>query len=266
MPEKLEAWKNGRNVFGETKDEWLLRMAAEQADGVHIKITVPLEEPHPSPLYSKINTLWKRDKDNKFVIMPGEYSQPEFPNITFWEVTEKIDGMNIRVIFNKDGVRFAGRTDKAQLPKRLLEVLAETFTVEKMAEVFDLSKSNEVTLYGEGYGVKIQKGGGDYLDDQAFVLFDVRIDGIWLTSESVTEMAGKLEIKRVPILNVMPIWEIEAFVQSKPRSMITRKEKMMEGVVCRSDPLVLDRLGKRVIFKLKCKDYEQLERQKEAKK
>lgn len=216
--------------------------------------------------YEKINTLWKRDPDNKFVIMPGEYSQPEFHNITFWEVTEKIDGMNIRVIYNEDGVRFAGRTDKAQMPKRLGEVLAETFTIEKMAEVFDLTKSNEVILYGEGYGAKIQKGGGDYLDDQGFVLFDVLIDGIWLTGESVTEFAESLGIKRVPILNVMPIWKIEAFVQSNPRSVITRKEKMMEGVVCRSDPLVLDRFGKRVIFKIKVKDYEQLERQKEDKK
>lgn len=217
--------------------------------------------------YEKIQTLWKRDPDNKFVIMPGEYSQDEFCNITFWEVSEKVDGMNIRVIYDEDGVRFAGRTDKAQLPKRLSEVLAETFTVEKMAKMFGLwrmmDRKKEVVLYGEGYGAKIQKGGGDYLDDQGFILYDILIDGMWLTGESVTEIAGELGIKRVPIVGTLPIWQIEEFVQSKPRSLIARKlSRMMEGVVCRSDPLVLDRRGKRVIFKLKVKDYEQLERMK----
>ena len=217
-------------------------------------------------VYGKIQTLWKRDPDNKFVIMPGEYSQDEFANITFYEVSEKIDGMNIRVIYNEEGVRFAGRTDKAQMPKRLGEVLAETFTTEKMAEVFDLTKANEVVLYGEGYGAKIQKGGGDYLDDQDFILFDIQIDGMWLTGESVTEFTDSLDIRRVPIVKTMPIWEIEAFVQSRPQSLISLEAKTMEGVVCRSDPLVLDRRGKRVVFKLKCKDYEQLERLEAAKK
>jgi len=212
--------------------------------------------------YEKIQTLWKRDPDNKFVIMPGEYSRAEFPNITFWEVTEKIHGMNMRVIYTKDGVKFYGKTDKAQLPKRLLEVLVETFTVEKMAEVFDLTRAKEVVLYGEGYGAKIQKGGGDYLDDQDFILFDVLIDGMFLSGEGVTNVAQMLGIKRVPIVGTMTLRQIEEYVQSRPLSLIAKEEKTMEGVVCRS----LDSLGEIQVFKLKCKDYEQLERLKGMKK
>lgn len=209
--------------------------------------------------YEKIQTLWKRDPDNKFVIMPDEYSQDEFSNITFWEVSEKVDGCNIRVIYNKEGVRFAGRTDKAQLPKRLLEVLAETFTVERMLRVFDVKYDNkEVVLYGEGHGRKIQKGGGDYLDDQDFILFDVLIDGKWLSGEGVTNTAQMLAIKRVPIVGTMTLLQIEEYVQSRPLSLVAKKERMMEGVVCRS----LDRYGDIQVFKLKVRDYEQLERMK----
>jgi hypothetical protein len=33
----------------------------------------------------------------------------------------------------------------------------------------------------------------------------------------------------------------------------------MEGVVCKSNPLMLDRMGRRIIFKLKDEDYRKLE-------
>ena len=41
-----------------------------------------------------------------------------------------------------------------------------------LGEVFP---DGAAVLYGEGYGAKIQKGGGNYRADQDFVLFDVRV-------------------------------------------------------------------------------------------
>ncbi len=49
--------------------------------------------------------------------MQEEYTKPEFGYIPRWLVTEKVDGMNIRIIYNKDGVRYAGRTDKAHITR-----------------------------------------------------------------------------------------------------------------------------------------------------
>ena len=46
-----------------------------------------------------------------------------------------------------------------------------------------------VTLYGEGYGNGIQKG-GLYSQKQEFILFDVKINGNWQPRESVEDIAS----------------------------------------------------------------------------
>ena len=49
--------------------------------------------------------------------------------------------------------------------------------------------------------------------------------------------------------------EIVNFVKSKPLSQCSRIPQMIEGVVCRSEPLTLFRNGKPIMFKLKCKEF-----------
>ena len=75
--------------------------------------------------YPKIHTLWKRDPERKMVVMPGEYALPEIEMLANlpWEWTEKIDGTNIRIGWDGEDVAYGGRTDKAQIPKHLLEYL-----------------------------------------------------------------------------------------------------------------------------------------------
>lgn len=226
-----------------------------------------------SMMYEKIQTIWKRNPETH-AIRPGVYSKEEFMLIPIWEVTEKIDGMNMRVIFQRTDIikneeteeetpitslSFAGRTDKAILPEPLEIKLKELFTKIKLLEVFDMLKSEYVVLYGEGFGPKIQKG-GKYRDDQSFILFDILIDGVWLEGTSVTEMAEQLGIQRVPIIGDMFTDDILAYVQSKPESLIGKEDCIMEGVVCRTRPLLLDRFGRRIITKLKVKDIEQYAR------
>jgi len=211
--------------------------------------------------YEKINTLWKRDPDNKYVIMEGEYSMPEFENVKLWTPSEKVDGMNIRVIYTKDGVEFRGRTDKAMLPADLAFVLIEMFPVDKLAGVFDLEKADTAILYGEGYGAGIQKG-GKYRDDVSFILFDVNIDGIWIKEDDVSNFAEALSIERVPYFEPLDTDGIVDMVQGRPQSLIGKPGTIMEGLVCRSEPLMLDRMGRRIIFKLKVEDYDKLEANK----
>lgn len=214
--------------------------------------------------YEKIQTLWKRDTTKKpHVIMPGEYSKEEFKQIQWWVITEKIDGMNIRVIYNKDGVRFAGRTDRAHLPDPLVKMLIETFTLENLSKNFDLEKSEEIILYGEGYGPKIQKG-GKYREDQSFILFDICIDGIWLLVNDVDIRAHHLGVDSVPIWGCGTVDSISALIETRPKSLVEGSDCVIEGFVCRSNPVMLDRFGNRVIWKLKIKDFEQLERLKES--
>ena len=49
--------------------------------------------------------------------------------------------------------------------------------------------ANDVTVYGEGYGAKIQSG-GMYRQDQAVIVFDVRVGPWWLSDENVADVAG----------------------------------------------------------------------------
>ena len=125
--------------------------------------------------YHKIQTVFKRDPDNNFkTLLDGEYSMPEFEYLknNIWVFTEKVDGTNIRIMFDGESIKFGGKTDNAMIPSVLLNKLNETFLpqVEKFKSIFDCP----VCLYGEGYGAKIQKGGGNYRQDQDFVLFEDR--------------------------------------------------------------------------------------------
>ena len=112
-------------------------------------------------------------------------------------------------------------------------------------------------LYGEGYGYKIQKG-GDYRDDVSFILFDVYqpTNDIWLKRDDVEDIAKKLGIEIVPIVCRDTIEGAVKLVKAKPDSIIAKNGAKMEGVVGRPIIELKDRLGKRVIIKVKVRDFE----------
>ena len=202
--------------------------------------------------YPKINTIWKRDENNKFGIIDGDYSKIEFSAVKKWNITEKIDGTNIRVIYKNGIVSFGGRTDNAQIPAQLYEFLQRTFSIPIMNEVFG---DSDVILFGEGYGPKIQKGGGLYRNDAGFILFDAYIGWWWVLRESIEDIASDIGIDCVPLIGTMGIDEAVKYVQSKPNSLIAKNPKLMEGIVAKSSPLMLFRNGDPLMWKLKVRDY-----------
>lgn len=126
--------------------------------------------------YHKIQTVFKRDMATKHkTLLEGQWVLPEFEYLAnnLWTFTEKVDGTNIRVILQNGAVTFGGKTDAAQIPAQLVTRLNERFLplAEKMQEMFGC----DACLYGEGYGAKIQKAGGNYRSDQDFVLFDILV-------------------------------------------------------------------------------------------
>ena len=204
--------------------------------------------------YGKIDTLFERDES--FRVMPDRLRRPVLATINKWVVTEKIDGTNIRVDIRPhdgiDKVTFGGRSDNAQISADLIQHLTETFTVDKMA---GLRKEPNVpiTLFGEGYGAGIQKGGA-YRPDKSFILFDVLIaDEYWMPDDVVTEFAGRLGIERVPILGEMPLDEIIPLVRGGIKSHFGTA--MAEGIVARPLEPLFDRRHERLILKLKTKDF-----------
>lgn len=118
-----------------------------------------------------------------------------------WNVEEKVDGMNIRVMWDADGLRFGGRTDRAQLPAELLGNLQAIFTEGTMQEAFECTDAS-VMLFGEGYGPGIQKGGQYRKEGQRFCLFDVLMATTWLDREAVADVADKLGVGAAPYLGM----------------------------------------------------------------
>lgn len=207
--------------------------------------------------YPKIETIFERDDNFK---VTDKIRLPEFENIKNWLITEKIDGTNIRIIYTPDDkLLIRGRTDKASIPTFLLEELQKVFTVEKVKSILDNPIEKGLCLYGEGYGARIQKGGGNYNKGNSFRLFDVWIDGWWLEWDSILEVAGKLAIGTVPDFCIRDIESAVNVVKNEPMSVVAEEENgkfvPIEGIVARAYPMMLFRNGIPIKWKLKVKDY-----------
>ena len=206
--------------------------------------------------YPKIKTVWDRDPDNNYkTLIEGQWAKPEFEYLkdNDWVCTEKIHGTNIRVIWDGDNVEFRGRTDKAQIPPFLLDSLEELFPRQKFILSFP---DTPMTLYGEGYGAKIQGGGGKYIPDgTSFILFDVIIDDWWLKLDDTVDIAGKLNISHVPVRHVGTLEEAVEIVRGDMKSVVAEDESHVEGLVMKPKVQLFNRLGERMIKKVKCKDF-----------
>lgn len=209
--------------------------------------------------YGKIDTLFERDE--KFNVT-DRLKSPVIETIKVWDVTEKIDGTNIRIMLDKEGkMTVGGRTNNAQIPAALLQVLYEMFNVEKMKEVFwKEGVPVSVVLYGEGYGAGIQKGGGLYNKNKSFRLFDVLIEEKWwLDWTNTCDVAEKLGIKTVPYIGR---WTLEQIVENVKAGLFSDTATaesggnvQAEGIVGRPIEPLFDKRGRRVIIKLKTIDF-----------
>lgn len=204
--------------------------------------------------YHKIQSVYKRNPETKRrTFLEGEFSLPEFAYLKDcpWRATEKVDGTNIRVIFDGNTITFGGKVDDAQLSARLVTRLNERFLPQRdrFAEIFPKG----ACLYGEGYGAKIQKGGGNYQPDQDFVLFDVRVGEWWLQREDVGDVAEKFGLDVVPELGTKTLLQWVDFVAQGFDSHWGAFPA--EGVVLRPEVELRTRGGDRIITKIKQRDF-----------
>jgi hypothetical protein len=211
--------------------------------------------------YPKIETLYNRDA--RGVVIEGDYRNLLFPVVKYWQVTEKIDGTNIRVELTENGeVNFYGRKENSQIPQPIVNYLTKTFTKEKMQQLWISDEKYPIILFGEGYGKGIQKAGELYRNDVSFRLFDVVIFYhnriIWLDWEDIRKFAWNLQINTVPFLGEKTLGETMLMVKDGFYSSVAIEDSnkydvVAEGVVAKSP--FYDRNGNRVIFKLKTKDF-----------
>lgn len=209
--------------------------------------------------YHKIQTVFHRSPESNFKnLMEGQWALPEFEALKDieWVWTEKIDGTNIRIMWDGSNVRFGGKTDDAQMPTFLLKVLQDKFTAEKMAAQFGTLGNTDVCLYGEGYGAKIQKG-GNYLPDRTdFILFDCKVQNWWLTRDSIEDIAAKLEIAIVPIIGTGTLLQAVEYCKNGYKSTIAHNKNYdAEGLIMKPKVELFTRRGDRILSKIKFKDF-----------
>ena len=213
--------------------------------------------------YHKIQSIFKRDPENRYkTFIEGDWSVPAFGLLKDieWSFTEKVDGTNIRVGWDGEVVSFGGRSENAQIPAVLYDHLSAVFT----SKIIPDGLTGPATLIGEGYGGKIQKG-SRYQQQQQFILFDVFIEpepdypsGIWLEREVVVSIAENLRIPVVPIVHRGPLLEGLEIVKAGDMPSLVAEDITLiaEGVVARPSVELRDRLGHRIITKVKVKDFQ----------
>lgn len=191
--------------------------------------------------------------------------------ISKWLVTEKVDGMNMRVVWRPHPISeksdpygellIYGRTDRAQIPGDLAVYMRERFTHLALRKAFDTSDPGEpegqypeeVVLFGEGFGPGIQKAGQAYGGEKRFILFDVVVNGVWLSFDDVEDVARKLDIPTVPVLcKSCTLDDAKAVVNVSV--LQPRESEHIEGIVARTDPYLFDQRGNRITFKYKVRD------------
>jgi hypothetical protein len=209
--------------------------------------------------YHKIETIFERDTNGSKRLIEGKFRNKavEYLADSQWIFTEKVDGTNIRVHWDGHKVSFGGRTEKADIPKPLLERLEELFLGDINEQVFEQKfGSTKVTLYGEGYGGKIQAG-ADYKVNEDFILFDGVMGDMgdaFLSRGYLESLAKTFNIDIVPIVLTGTIQEAVDYVKRKPVSPIG-KNKESEGLIGKPLVELKTATGERVIVKIKVRDF-----------
>lgn len=206
--------------------------------------------------YQKIPGPFRREDHKPFRVLEGQWSSPELELLqgVRWEFTEKVDGTNIRVIWDGHEVTFGGRTDNAQIPAKLVATLNDLFKAEGCEEVFEQNFGDSpAVLYGEGYGAGIQKGGGNYAQSQCFVLFDVKVGDWWLLRPAVQAVASRFDLSVVPVIGSGTLQDAIDLVRKGLQSAWGDFEA--EGIVARPEVDLFNRKGERIIVKVKKADF-----------
>lgn len=228
--------------------------------------------------YASIETVYKRRDDGKLDV--EAIRLPPVPAIRDWTVSEKIDGMNIRVIYTLNGMQIKGRSDNAQIPADLILSISDTMpNYHEAVQYFteyrgkDLPESWSVTFYGEGYGPGIQKG-QRYSDKKRFRCFDLLLgEGLWVDDREMRRVCADLDIPLAPFLgiwswdssqplfsNVLP-YSYASLEEILPFSYVALEDRGVrdveaEGIVAKPLVQLFDTRGERVVWKLCFREFD----------
>jgi hypothetical protein len=165
---------------------------------------------------------------------------------------EKIHGTSANVSWKNKRVRFYSGGAKQS-------AFEELFNVEQLTQLFTDLGHDEVTIYGEAYGGKVQKMSVTYGSDLKFCAFEAKIGDTWLNVPNAEDVAKKLGLEFVHYVEIDA--DIEAIDAERDADSVQAirngmgEGKKREGVVLRPLEEFCDSRGNRVLSKHKCNEF-----------
>lgn len=212
--------------------------------------------------YIKFSSPFVKDEKFKNTMDEAQYL-PEGN----WIKTEKIDGTNIRIILTKPvdekreiliGSRKLILNPDDVTSKQFYDCL-ENVNLNKIAEYFKETNST-VVIYGEGYGAGVQKG-GIYSPKKDFRVFDIKIGNAYQDFEFVEKVCIDNQLNIVPVLGKTRVMSYGECIESLSKFQDTLIRDgcggKPEGIVYKHEPVLLNKYGERLIFKVKFKDFKE---------
>jgi len=240
------------------------------------------------PYDGYVDPIFEWLKDCKFETsekIDGTNTRIEVSSQIIYDESRSDEGIIVPV-----GVQFRleykGKTDNAQIPPMLLEHLKENYPIDVVCKGLGLKSYVPIeeweehkwgtvddktgkftpdeskipkmyTIYGEGYGPKIQSGGNYIKEGNRIIGFDVKIDDTYLLTENRNDILNKMGMPIVPDMGMMTIPEAVEFVKKGFKSRIAEAnpDYLAEGLVLRTPNGLRDRRGNRIIVKIKTCDW-----------
>lgn len=200
---------------------------------------------------------WGKEHKQRKLVVPKEGQDEAYrsPLLAYlanvdWVYSRKIDGANLRVQWDGEEALWNGKSDKFVCGAELTEYMNNTFLEEIFEEKF--GRDRRVLLFGEHMGPKVQ-GNELVLKKDEFILYDVNIDGTWLSSFDVIEVARYFNVRN--IFSFMPHGMLADTLNNLIKRVADGEFKDWEGIVARPAVEMRDQKGQRVIVKIKNKDY-----------
>lgn len=205
--------------------------------------------------YPKIDTLFDRGED--FNVDLNRFRRPEFAFIGDWLVMEKLDGANISIYADRDGTKWRGRTSKANFIPDItnhLNLLVESWHDPLQAKIAE-HKLDSLEIFGEVYGPKVQAG-GIYSTEIKTKFYDIRVNqNLWLDHATLLKYALELGFG-VPQTGFA---DLNKIIYDVSHGFETFEKGgtggIAEGLIAKTEVPLYNNAGKRLIWKLKHKDF-----------
>ena len=208
--------------------------------------------------------------ENKQLKYPSIWIYEEYQDINnpnpeklYWNVEEKIDGMNICIEYEDGVLSYFGR-EKSELPSKYLDFLKKLIFVGNLNKIMPLGKN--YAFYGELYGSDIGANSKHYGEDLQFILFDIYLQSdtptgfIWLSRANLEDIAVKLNLKTPTEFGSFKFEYVKILLSNmydEKAGVLTKLAgSFIEGLVLRTEPLLLNRKHERIMLKLKKEDLE----------